>query len=61
MSRLYDTVEPNVLKEEFLAEVVEAQKPSGEAGRLASEEGIEFHEVSELRLDFRSNLKCTSY
>jgi hypothetical protein len=54
MSRLYDTVEPNVLKEDFLAEVVREQKPRGEAGRLAAEEGIEFNEVTVLRLDFRS-------
>jgi Leucine-rich repeat (LRR) protein len=54
---LYDTVEPNVLKEDFLAEVVREQKPRGEAGRLAAEEGIEFNEVTVLRLDFRNILR----
>ena len=54
MSHLYDTMEPNVVSESLLRECVTEQGPQGEAGRLASLEGISFAEVTELRLDFKS-------
>ncbi|CAH1794345.1 unnamed protein product [Owenia fusiformis] len=57
MSRLYDTVEPSVVDEEMLQKAVEEQGPKDEAGRLAKAEGIDFAEVTQLRLDFKNILK----
>ena len=54
MSRLYDTVEPAVIDEEMLQNAVEEQGPKDEAGRIAKAEGIDFADVTQLRLDFKS-------
>ena len=54
MSRLYDTVEPSVVDEDMLQKAVEEQGPKEEAGRIAKKEGIDFGDVEELRLDFKS-------
>lgn len=54
MSRLYDTVEPAVIDEVLLKQCVEDQGPTGEAGKIAKKEGINFNDVLELRLDFKS-------
>ena len=51
---MYGSVEPNVISEDLLRECVIDQGPQGEAGRLAKLEGINFDEVEELRLDFKS-------
>lgn len=59
MSRLYDSIEPNVISESLLKECVTEQGPQGEAGKVASAEGIDFAEVFHLRLDFKSNV-CTT-
>ncbi|XP_062999096.1 dynein regulatory complex subunit 3 [Elgaria multicarinata webbii] len=57
MSRLYDSIEPNVIDEEMLQKAVEEQGPREEAGLLAKKEGINFKDVKELQLDFRNVLK----
>ena len=57
MSRLYDTVEPSVVDEEMLQKAVEEQGPKDEAGKIAKEEGLEFKDVTALRLDFKNILK----
>ncbi|ESP03863.1 hypothetical protein LOTGIDRAFT_212018 [Lottia gigantea] len=57
MSRLYDTVEPSVIDEDMLQRAVEEQGPKDEAGKLAKEEGIDFNDVTSLRLDFKNILK----
>jgi len=54
MSRVYDTVEPSVIDEVLLRSCVEEQGPTGEAGNIAKKEGIDFRDVKELRLDFKS-------
>ena len=54
MSRLYDTVEPTVIDEQMLKQCVEEQGPKGEAGKIAKREGIDFTDVEQLRLDFKS-------
>ena len=54
MSRLYDTVEPSVIDEEMLLRAVEEQGPKEEAGKIAKTEGIDFGDVTTLRLDFKS-------
>lgn len=54
MSRLYDTVEPSVINDDMLHAAVEEQGPKEEASKIARHEGITFHDVSELRLDYRS-------
>ena len=54
MSRLYDTVEPTVIDESLLKQCVEEQGPKGEAGKIAKKEGIDFKDVRELRLDYKS-------
>ena len=56
MSRLYDTVEPAVIDDDMLMKAVEDQGPKEEAGKIAKEEGINFHDVTALRLDFKSML-----
>ncbi|XP_067317234.1 dynein regulatory complex subunit 3-like [Anolis sagrei] len=56
-SRLYDSIEPNVIDEEMLQKAVEEQGPQEEAGQLAKKEGINFKDVKELQLDFRGILK----
>ncbi|XP_020669634.3 dynein regulatory complex subunit 3 [Pogona vitticeps] len=56
-SRLYDSIEPNVINEEMLQKAVEEQGPQEEAGQLAKKEGINFRDVKELQLDFRNILK----
>ncbi|KAJ6656020.1 hypothetical protein lerEdw1_004605 [Lerista edwardsae] len=56
-SRLYDSIEPNVIDEEMLQKAVEEQGPQEEAGQLAKKEGINFKDVKELQLDFRNILK----
>ncbi|KAJ7305978.1 hypothetical protein JRQ81_010344 [Phrynocephalus forsythii] len=56
-SRLYDSIEPNVINEEMLQKAVEEQGPQEEAGQLAKKEGINFKDVKELQLDFRNILK----
>ena len=54
MSRLYYTIEPAVIDEQMLKQAVEEQGPTGEAGRIAKQEGIDFADVLSLRLDFKS-------
>ena len=54
MSHLYDTSEPNAVSEALLRQCVAEQGPDGEAGRLAKHEGLDFSEVTQLRLDFQS-------
>uniref|UniRef100_A0A8D0BYG9 Dynein regulatory complex subunit 3 n=1 Tax=Salvator merianae TaxID=96440 RepID=A0A8D0BYG9_SALMN len=56
-SRLYDSIEPNVIDDEMLQKAVEEQGPQEEAGQLAKKEGINFKDVKELQLDFRNILK----
>ena len=58
MSHLYDTIEPNVINEALLRQCIVEQGPEGEAGRLAKMEGIDFVEVTSLRLDFQSVCVC---
>jgi len=55
MSRLYDTIEPAVIDEEILQTAVEEQGPKEEAGKIARDEGIDFSDVTSLRLDYKSN------
>ena len=55
MSRLYDTIEPAVIDEEMLQTAVEEQGPKDEAGKIARDEGIDFGDVTSLRLDYKSN------
>ncbi|CAB1342382.1 unnamed protein product [Coregonus sp. 'balchen'] len=57
MSRLYDTAEPSLVDEELLQMAVEEQGPQDQAGRIAKEEGIQYDEVCQLRLDYRNILK----
>ncbi|XP_069840336.1 dynein regulatory complex subunit 3 isoform X1 [Dendropsophus ebraccatus] len=54
---MYDTVEPNVIDDEMLRNAVEEQGPREEAGRIAKMEGINFKDVTSLRLDFKNILK----
>lgn len=60
MNRIYDTIEPNVIDQEMLQKAVEEQGPQEEAGQLAKREGIDFKDVTELQLDFRSKYQIFS-
>ncbi|XP_076852928.1 dynein regulatory complex subunit 3 isoform X2 [Brachyhypopomus gauderio] len=57
MSSLYETTEPSVVNEEMLQKAVEEQGPQNKAGLIAKEEGIQYDEVIQLRLDYRNILK----
>lgn len=59
MSHLYDTIEPNVISEDLLRKCVSEQGPQGEVGRVANAEGIDFTEVVQLRLDFKSKSRMS--
>ncbi|KAL0993113.1 hypothetical protein UPYG_G00103370 [Umbra pygmaea] len=54
MSRLYNTKQPSVMDEEMLQKAVEEQGPQDQAGQIAKQEGIQYDEVCQLRLDYRS-------
>lgn len=54
MSRLYDTAEPSLVDEELLQKAVEEQGPQDQAGQIAKEEGMQYDEVCQLRLDYKS-------
>lgn len=46
--------EPKVMDEEMLQQAIVEQGPQGQAGKIAKKEGIQYEEVLQLRLDFRS-------
>jgi len=50
----YRHEEPTIIDDEMLTQAVYEQGPQQYAGLLAQEEGIEFVEVTKLRLSFRS-------
>ena len=43
-----------MIDEQMLQHAVEEQGPKGEAGKIAKREGIDFTDVTSLRLDFKS-------
>lgn len=54
MSKLYDAIEPSVVNDQMLQKAIVEQGPQGTAGKIAEEEGIEYIEVTQLRLQFLS-------
>lgn len=52
-SFLSDSV-PGVINKELLLKSIVDQGPQGEAGRLFLDDGIEFDQVKEIRLEFHS-------
>lgn len=44
--------EPQVIDFAILTKCIQAQFPQGEAGRLTREEGIPYHELKEITMDF---------
>lgn len=54
MSQPYKTIEPSVIDDKMLEEMVKKQGPSGRAGQIAQLEGIDFKDVDHLQLDFQS-------
>lgn len=57
MSRLYDTVEPSVIDDAMLRRCIEEQaieEKGTEAGTIAKNDGVFYHETVSLRLDFKS-------
>ncbi|XP_059835820.1 dynein regulatory complex subunit 3 isoform X1 [Hypanus sabinus] len=57
MSQPYKTIEPNVIDDKMLEEMVKKQGPQGRAGRIAQSEGIDFKDVYHLQLDYQNVLK----
>ena len=57
MSRLYDTIEPSVINEEMLREAVHEQGPKEHAEMIAKDEGLDYIDITKLRLDYRSELR----
>lgn len=53
MSQLYDSIEPNVIDDEMVQKAIEEQYPE-DIGKLAKREVINFKDVTELQLSFRS-------
>ncbi|TSO37074.1 Dynein regulatory complex subunit 3 [Bagarius yarrelli] len=54
MNKLYDTKKSNVIDEKMLEKAIKEQGPQEEAGFIASEEGVKFDQVTQLRLDYRN-------
>jgi hypothetical protein len=54
MSLIQNNLEPGVIDTAMITKALEEERPSGEAGRLAAEEGIILKEVTSLRLQFLS-------
>jgi hypothetical protein len=54
MNIIHDDLEPGVIDTEMIKRALELERPTGEAGRLAAEEGIVLQEVTSLRLEFLS-------
>uniref|UniRef100_A0A673WW02 Dynein regulatory complex subunit 3 n=1 Tax=Salmo trutta TaxID=8032 RepID=A0A673WW02_SALTR len=48
---------PSLVDEELLQKAVEEQGPQDQAGQIAKEEGIQYDEVCQLRLDYKNILK----
>lgn len=46
--------EPKVINNKLIQRCVQEQYPSGEAGRLAREEGVPLDEIEHLRLEYLS-------
>lgn len=44
--------EPNVMDEALIYNAIINQGPKGEAGKLFKEQGVFYHEVEQIRLDF---------
>uniref|UniRef100_A0A4W3IAS7 Dynein regulatory complex subunit 3 n=1 Tax=Callorhinchus milii TaxID=7868 RepID=A0A4W3IAS7_CALMI len=57
MSQWYNSLVPNIIDENMLNLAVVEQGPTGKAGEIAKEEGIDFKDVKHLQLDFRNILK----
>lgn len=53
---VYTDIQPKVINTAMLEEVIDSQRPKGEAGRLVREEGIAMSEVEVLRLEYKSIL-----
>lgn len=47
-------IEPGVIDLKLLKEAIKEQGPTGEAGRLIEEEGYNFKDITNIRLDFLS-------
>lgn len=58
MSQSDNSFEPNVIDDEMLQKAVEEQWPE-DIRKLAKAEGIDFKEVMELQLSFRSEYQNT--
>jgi hypothetical protein len=54
MSIIHEDLEPGVIDTAMIMKALEKERPTGEAGRLAAEEGIRLQEVISLRLQFLS-------
>ncbi|XP_069784380.1 dynein regulatory complex subunit 3 isoform X2 [Narcine bancroftii] len=51
------TIEPSVIDDKMLEEMVKKQGPSGRAGQIAHSEGIHLKDVDHLQLDYQNILK----
>ena len=54
MSLIQEDLEPGVINTAMIMKALEEERPAGEAGRLAVEDGIVLKEVTSLRLEFLS-------
>ncbi|CAH8662892.1 unnamed protein product [Heterobilharzia americana] len=57
MSRLYDTIEPTVIDRQLLHNAVFSLLEKGTISELARQEGVNFENVTHLRLDYKNILK----
>jgi len=53
MSQLYNNIEPNIIDGEMVQKAIEEQCPEDRA-KLVKRESIDFKDVTELQLSFRS-------
>jgi hypothetical protein len=54
MSVIQEDLEPGVINTAMIMKALEEDRPAGEVGRLATEDGIVLKEVTSLRLEFLS-------
>ena len=54
MSLIQKDLEPGVINTAMIMKALEEERPAGEAGKLAIEDGIVLKEVTSLRLEFLS-------
>ena len=60
MARLYDAIEPEVVSMDMLQRAVESLRADAD-NLVPKSEKLDYSEVDTIRLDFRSEMKCSTF